>query len=242
MENKKYLITVFIFSMLFINTLPAAQASAYPISFTLYRDTVYMQNKSLLDIMRMHSTTKQDIEKTLSGANMYLALAKCEYLIGIAYEAENRNDEAFAFFEKGIAYSENAIALNPTSEAYLLLGKGISFLSYLRTSYGLKNHNKIEENAKKALELDPNNLMAKHMMASFLLLAPWPLGDVKKGISLLEEINRQDYSKLEKDDLFNLYLMLQAGYLKQKKNSEAENWRKKGETLYPTNNFIKLLI
>jgi len=242
MINKKQILTIIIFGVLFIHVLSAAQASIYPNSFILYRDTVYMQNKSTLDIMRMYSATKQDIKSSLTGVSMYLALARCEYLMGIAYKTENRNDEAAAFFEQGIAYSENAIAITPTSEGYLLLGNGITFLCQIRPSYGLKNHGKIEENAKKALALDPNNLMAKHMMATFYLFAPWPFGDVKKGIALLEEITKQDYLTLEKDDLFNLYLMLQAGYLKQKKNTEAETWRKRGESLYPTNNFIKLVL
>jgi hypothetical protein len=47
---------------------------------------------------------------------------------------------------------------------------------------------------------------------------------------------------MEKEDLFNLYLMLEAAYLKQKKNQEAQVWHERAAALYPTNHFISLLV
>jgi hypothetical protein len=150
--------------------------------------------------------------------------------------------QAAAFFEQGIAWSEESITLFPTSEGYLLLGSGISFLCEIRTSYALRNHGKIEANARRALELDPNNLMAKHLIASFYIVAPWPYRDVRKGAAMLGEILNQDYLSLNKDDLFNLYLMLQVAYLKQKKNQEAQIWSEAAAAIYPGNDFLSLLL
>ena len=65
---------------------------------------------------------------------------------------------------------------------------------------------------------------------------------VRKGAAMLEKITEQNYLTLEKEDLFNLYLMLQAASLKQKKEREAEIWREKAASLYSTNNFITLLV
>jgi len=242
MNNKKQIIAVIAFSVFFIHALSATHAQVYSSSFISFRDTVYLQSRGLLDIMRLYTAAKQDIENTLTGENMYLALARCEYLMGITYKAESKNKEAAAFFEQGIAWSENSLAITPTSEGYLLMGNGITFLCQINTSYGLKNHGKIEENAKKALELDPDNIMANHMMATFYLFAPWPLGNEQKGERMLREILKQDYLSLNKDDLFNLYLMLQAACLKQKKNQEAQTWQQKGAELYPTNKFIIMLM
>ena len=242
MINDKIIFIIIISFILFTGSLSATQAQVYPNSFNSLRDAVYMQNRSLLETMRLYTAAKQDIENLFTGADKYLALARCEYFMGITYKASDKNNEAAAFFEQGIALSEEALAIRITSEGYLLLGSGISFICEIRTSYGLRNHGKIEENARKALELDPNNLMAQHLIATFYIFAPWPVGNIKKGESLLREILDQNYLSLNRDDLFNLYLMLQAACLKQRKNQEAQMWRERGAALYPTNDFISLMV
>jgi tetratricopeptide (TPR) repeat protein len=157
-------------------------------------------------------------------------------------KAEGRNNEAAAYFEQGIACAEDSLKLRPTSEGYRLLGTNIAFLCEVRPSYGLRNFGKIEENAKKALELDPRNLVARYLIAAQYIIAPWPLTNVRKGTALLEEIIGQNYLSMDKDDQFNLYLMYQAACLKQKKTEEAQIWQERGAALYPGNNFISLLV
>lgn len=65
---------------------------------------------------------------------------------------------------------------------------------------------------------------------------------VRRGAALLEEIMRQDILSMEKEDLFNLYLMLEAACIKQKKPRESRIWHERAAALYPTNNFISLLV
>jgi tetratricopeptide (TPR) repeat protein len=168
--------------------------------------------------------------------------SRCEYLIGLSFRAESRKDEAAAFFEQGIAWAEESLAIQPVSEAYRLLGTNISFLCEIRRSYGLVNFGKIEENAQKALALNPDNLTARYLIAASYVAAPWPFGNVRRGAALLEEILRQDIVGMEKEDLFNLYLMLEAACIKQKKPQEARIWHARAAALYPTNNFISLLV
>jgi tetratricopeptide (TPR) repeat protein len=190
----------------------------------------------------LYTAAKQDIEATRNGDELYLALSRCEYLMGLSFKTEDRNGEAAAFFEQGIAWAEESLALRPTSEGYRILGTNIAFLCEIRRSYGLRNFGKIEESAEKALELDPQNLAARYLIAAQYVVSPWPLGNVKRGVSLLEEIIRQNIQSMEKDDLFNLYLMLEAAYLKQKRTQEAKIWHERAAVLYPTNNFISLLV
>jgi len=220
----------------------AIHAQAFHNSFITFRDAVYMQNSPLPETMRLYTAAKQDIDKIFTDTDLYLSLSRCECLMGISFWAESRNSEAAAYFEQGIAWAEKSIELRPTSEGYRLLGTNISVLCDVRRSYGLTNFGKIEENARKALELDPNNLMAKYLIASRYVAAPWPLADVRKGVALLDEITRQNYLSLEKEDIFSLYIMLEAACLKQKKNQEAKIWHDKAMTLYPTNNFINLIL
>ena len=242
MGIKQKIFMIIIFCVIFTQTISASHANNYPGSFTAFRDTVYMQNRSILETMRLYTAAKQEIENSFSGADKFLLLARCEYLMGIAFRVENRNSEASAFFEQGIVWAEESISIRPTSEGYRLLGTNISFLCEVRTSYGLRNYKKIEENARKALELEPDNIMAKYLIAAFYISAPWPVSDVKKGLSLLEEIMRLNYSSLDKEDQFNLFLMLQAACLKLKRNQEAQIWRADGAVIYPTNNFIRFLL
>jgi len=241
MKIKKNIIMLF-FGFLITQTLAAGYTNNYPDSFITFRDTVYMQNNSLQDTRRLYAAVKQEIDNSFSGTAKYLLLARCEYLIGIAFRAENKKSEAAAFFEQGILWAQESISVTPTSEGYWLLGVNISFLCEIKNLYGLANYKKIEENAQKALELDPGNLMAKQLIAAFYISAPWPVSDVRKGLSLLEEILRQNYLSLDKEDQFNLFLMLQTACLKLRRNQEAEIWRAGCEAIYPTNNFIRLLL
>ena len=220
----------------------AIHANAFPKTFINFRDAVYMQSETLQNTMRLYAAAKQEIERTMSGIDKYFALSRCEYLMGITFKAAGRDNEAAAFFEQGIVWAEESLAICPTSEGYQLLGTNISFLCEVRRSYGLRNVGKIDENANKALELDPDNLMALHLIASKYITAPWPYGNVRKGVAILEEITRQNYMDLEDEDMFGLFLMLEAACLKQKKNQEAQIWREKAATIYPGNNFISLLL
>jgi tetratricopeptide (TPR) repeat protein len=220
----------------------AIHAQVFPNSFILFRDTVYLQNRNLLDTMRLYTAAKQDIENSLTGVDLYMALSRCEYLMGLSFRVEGRNSEAAAYFEQGIAWAEESLELRPTSEGYRLLGTNISFLCEVRRSYGLRNLGKIEENARKALDLDPNNLAARYLIAAQYVAAPWPLGNVRRGLALLEEIIRQNYLSMDKEDQFNLYLMLETANRKQRNYEEAQIWHERGAAIYPTNNFISLLV
>ena len=240
LSNKSNIMIFYLCIFIFLPL--TVQAQVFPDSFVMFRDTVYMQDKTLLETLRLYTAAKKDVETLFTGTELFLALSRCEYLIGITFRAEGRNSEAAAYFEQGIAWAEDSLALGPTSEGYRLMGTNIAFLCEIRRSYGLKNFGKIEDNAKKALELDPYNLLAQYLLAARYVSAPWPLADVRKGTALLVEITKQNYAAMEKEDLFNLYLMLEAAYLKQKKNQEAQIWRERGMALYPTNQFIRLLV
>jgi tetratricopeptide (TPR) repeat protein len=231
---------VLLFILLFL--IAHLHAQPFPESFCEFRDAVYSQDTQLRETMRLYTMAKQDIERECAGADLYRSLSRCEYLMGLSFLTEGKKDEAAAFFEQGIAYAEESLAIQPESEAYRLLGTNISFLCEIRRSYGFVNFSKIRENAQKALDLNPDNLTARYLIAAAYVAAPWPFGNTRRGAALLEEILRQDIGGMEKEDRFNLYLMLEAACVKQKKTQEARIWHEKAASLYPTNTFIRLLV
>ena len=218
-------------------------ADGFPESFCTFRETVYMQNMSLLEVMRLYTQAKEDIGKTFTGVDLYTALSRCEYLIGLSVQVEGKKNEAAAFYEQGIARAEEALALQPTSEGYRLLGTNISLLCGARYSYAVSHSGGIEENANKAIALDPQNLAAYYLIGAKHVAAPWPFGNTKKGASLLEEITGKNIeAAMEKEDRFNLYLMLELANIKLKRKEDARMWHEKAAALYPTNNFISALL
>ncbi|MHB9291767.1 hypothetical protein Holit_00850 [Hollandina sp. SP2] len=230
--------------LFFILLFPAvlSYAQVFPESFCTFREKVYAQNTALLEVMRLYTQAKQDIESAFTGAELYTTLSRCEYLMGLLFQMEGKKAEAAAFYEQGIAWAEESLARKPTSEGYRLLGTNISLLCGVRRSYALSNLSSIEENANKAIALDPQNLTAYYLIAAKYVAAPWPFGNVRRGASLLEEIAEQNTGGMEKEDLFNLYMMLECACLKLKRNREAQIWHERAASLYPTNNFISALL
>jgi tetratricopeptide (TPR) repeat protein len=231
-------------SVFFILLFLPVMLHAHPFteSFCAFREAVYMQNTTLLELMRLYTQAKEDIERALTGADLYTSLSRCEYLMGLSFQIEGKKNEAAAFYEQGIAWAEESLARQPTSEGYRLLGTNISLLCGIRRSYALSNFSGIEENANRAIDLDGQNLTAYYLIAAKYVVAPWPFGNVRKGVSLLEEITRQNIEAMEREDLFNLYLMLELACIKLKRNQDARMWHEKAASLYPTNNFISVLL
>jgi tetratricopeptide (TPR) repeat protein len=218
------------------------QAYAFPESFCTFRESVYAQDTNLPELMRLYAQAKEDIQTSFSGADLYTSLARCEYLMGLSFQTEGKKNEAAAFYEQGIAWAEESLARQPTSEGYRLLGTNISLLCGARPSYALSNLSGIEENANKAIDMDPQNLTAYYLIAAKYVAAPWPFGNVRRGASLLAEITNRNIGDMEKEDLFNLYLMLEVASIKLKRNEEAQLWHEKASALYPSNNFISVLL
>ena len=217
-------------------------AESFPPPFCAFRDAVYAQRLDIMELMRLYSRAKEALEQELSGAALPCALARAEYLMGIAFRAVGRDGEAAAFFEQGIARAEDSLAIEPSPEGYRLLGTNIAFLCEVRRSWGFSNYGRIEENAGKALALDPGNFAARYLVAAFCVASPWPLGNVRRGYALLKELAGENLDGLESEDRFNLYLMLEAACLKQRRNEEARFWHERSSALYPANTFIGLVV
>jgi tetratricopeptide (TPR) repeat protein len=223
--------------------LHAQNTRKLPHSFYLFRDSVYMQKSSAIQIVRLYNTAKTEIEQTMTEAGLYIALARCAYLAGITFQAEGRKDEAAAYYDQGIAWAENSLSIQATSEGYQYLAANIALACWVRPrSWALKHIGKVEEYAQKALALNPRNIAARYIIAAKYIQAPFPVGNMKKGAALLREILNYDLGSLEKEDLCNIYLAMALVCQKEKKTDEEKMWQERALALYPANRFRETLL
>jgi tetratricopeptide (TPR) repeat protein len=241
---RKILLGLCLIAVFFQGTVLGAQnACALPGSFYRLRDAVYMQNTSTVEILRLYAAAKEDFDRTLSGAGYYVALSRCAYLVGITFQAEGKKPEAAGSYLQGIAWAEDSLAITPTSEGYQYLAANLALSCWVMPlSYALKNVNRIEENAQKALALNPQNAAARYVIAAKDIQAPWPVGNTRKGENLLREITSCELAALEREDVFNIYLAMAVVCQKEKKTGEAAIWQDRALALYPTNRFKETLL
>jgi tetratricopeptide (TPR) repeat protein len=179
--------------------------------------------------------------ENLASHELYIMLSRCEYMMGRAYQYEERKDEAAARYAEGIAWAEKALEAEESAGAWQMLAENISQSCAVRpVSYAMANGLKVERYAKNALELDPRNAAALYMVAARWVFAPSPFNNYKKGIQMMEDIITR--GNMEQDDRFNVYSAIGYAYFQQKKYAEARPWFLKSLEVYPTNKYIKGLL
>jgi tetratricopeptide (TPR) repeat protein len=216
-------------------------ADPLPDFYISLRDAVYEQNLKADEIVNLYRTTKARTETALSGAAQFVMLARCEYMMGRAYQYEERKDEAAACYAEGIAWAEKALEAGAGDEGWQMLAENISQSCAVRSvSYAMTNGLKVEQYAKKALELNARNAAALYMLAARWVYAPPPFNNFKKGIQMMEDI--VSTGDLQKDDLFNVYSAVGYAYFQQKKYTEAKPWFLKSLEVYPANKYVRGLL
>jgi tetratricopeptide (TPR) repeat protein len=180
-------------------------------------------------------------QETLTGRELYIMLSRCEYLMGRAYQYEERKAEAIARYDQGISWAERAQEEGAGTEGWQLLAENISQSCVVRpVSYALANGLKVESYSKKALAENPRNAAAQIMIASRWIYAPAPFHNYRRGIRMMEEI--PSASDPEKEDLFNVYSAIGYAYVQQKKPGDARPWLLKALEIYPTNKYVQSLL
>jgi tetratricopeptide (TPR) repeat protein len=176
-------------------------------------------------------------QETLTGRELYIMLSRCEYLMGRAYQEDQRKDEAIRCYQNGVTWAERANAEAPSADAYEMLASNIGQQCMLRSvPWVMANGLKVESNAKKGLKLDSRHAACMYMIASRWAFGPNPFGNPQRGINELSAM-LNGTADLEKDDYFNVYSGIGYAYLRLKKNEDAAVWITKALEIYPTNKF-----
>jgi tetratricopeptide (TPR) repeat protein len=234
-------VRVFLLGVLFFVSGVVLRADPLPDFFIPLRDAVYEQNLKAGEIVDLYRAAKAQAETGLSGAEQFVVFSRCEYMMGRAYQYEERKDEAAGHYAEGITWAEKALDAGAGAEGWQMLAENISQSCAVRpVSYAMANGLKVEKYAKKALELDARNAAALYMVAARWVFAPSPFNNYKRGIPMMEDIINT--GNMQRDDRFNVYSAIGYAYYQQKKFAEARPWFLKSLEIYPTNKYVRGLL
>ena len=229
------------FFMLF-SGVPAS-GETLPAWFLPLRDAVYEQQLTAAEIEPLYREISGRARALLSGEAQYIMLSRCEYMMGRAYQYEERKDEASARYSEGMNMAQRALDIKASSEAWQMLAENLSQSCAVRSaSYAIANGLNVEKYAKNALALNRRNAAAQIMIAARWVYAPSPFHNFNRGIEMMSAIPNE--SDMEKDDMFNVYLAV--GYanmhMRPRNVPAARQWLSKSLEIYPTNKYAQSLL
>jgi tetratricopeptide (TPR) repeat protein len=218
-----------------------AAAETLPDWFIPLREAIYEQQLTAAEIEPLYHEISNRAKTTLLGASQYIMLSRAEYMMGRAYQYENRKNEAITHYDEGIKWAEKALEIRESAEAWVMLAENISQSCVVRpASYAIANGLKVEKYAKNALAIDSRNAAAQFLIAARWVYAPAPFHNYNKGIEMLNAI--PNAGNMEKDDMFNVYSSLCYAYIQRKNIAQARQWYSKANEIYPTNKYLKTLM
>ena len=225
--------------LLFI-TVPASAETA-PEWFIPLRDAIYEQQLTADEIRPLYQNVSNRARTSLTGAAQLVMLSRCEYMMGRAYQYEDRKNEAIRHYDEGIRLAERALEIQESAEAWVILAENISQSCVVRpASYAMANGLKVERYSKNALALDDKNAAAQFMVAARWVFAPAPFHNYNRGIEMLNRIPNE--SNMDKDDMFNVYSSLGYAYIQRRNKEQANLWLSKSLEIYPTNKYAQSLL
>jgi tetratricopeptide (TPR) repeat protein len=219
-----------------------AGAGETPAWFVPLRDAVFAQTLTAEAIAPLYREAVQMAETGFSGKERDAMLSRCELMMGKSFQFDERNSDALVCYERGMVLAERSIAAGPTPEAYEMLSANIGQACMLKSRpWVMANGLRVEQNAKRALALNPRNAACQYMVASRWVFGPGVFGNPQRGITEMEAI-LNGAADLGKDDFFNVYSAIGYAYIRLKKTQDALPWIRKSLDLYPTNKFARDLL
>jgi len=205
------------------------------------REAVYEQELSAEQIRPLYLEAKSQAQARLSGAALDLALSRCEYFMGRAYQYYKQNNAAFARYTEGMRLAERALAAAPSSEGWVMRAENLSQACAVGSmAFTMANGLDVERFAKNALAINSRNAAAQIIVAARWVYAPAPLHNHKRGIEMMMAIPNN--SDMERDDRFNVYIAIGYAYIQQRKFDEARPWILRALEVYPTNKIAAELL
>jgi len=205
------------------------------------REAIYEQKLSADEIVPVYHNVTNRAKTSLLGTAQYIMLSRCEYMMGRAYQYEEKKDQAASHYGEGITWAQKALEIQDSAEAWQMLAENISQSCAVRpVSYAMANGLKVEKYSKNALAIDGRNAAAQIMIAARWIYAPSPFHNYRRGIEMMSAVPEE--SNMQKDDLFNVYVGIGYAYLQQRNIVLARQWLQKSLEIYPTNKYVQSLL
>jgi tetratricopeptide (TPR) repeat protein len=237
---KKILILKTAFVIVFLLSTVFPRADEAPDFFISLRDAVYEQNLKADEIRILYRDSLEKA-KSLAEPQKSVILSRSEYMMGRAYQYEERKDEAASRYEEGIKWAQKALEGGAGDSGWQMLAENISQSCAVKSvGYAMSNGLKVEKYAKNALELNSRNAACLYMVAARWVFAPSPFSNLKKGIQMMADI--PGTGDMDRDDEFNVYSAIGYAYTQQKKYAEAKPWLLKSLEIYPSNKYVQSLL
>jgi tetratricopeptide (TPR) repeat protein len=219
--------------------LPSGFDSGFLSDFYAFRDAAYNdQTPANVQIMAdaLLATTSL---ASLPSDPRNLLVSRIEFLAGRAWQDGGDKKRAISRFEAARTASKKTgdkvmaaaiIMADTLALSELCLLKDFVFL--------LANGPSISPNAKKALELNPDNIRARITLASAKAYPPviWG-GDYKAAIVDMLNLIGAHGAGFEKDDLFDIRVCIATAWANLKDKSEARFWFSRALDLFPGNKY-----
>jgi len=205
------------------------------------REALYEQKLNADQIKPIYLAALNASKTNAKGAELDLALSRCEYFMGRALQYDKKEDEARPHYREGMRLAEKSLNTTPSAAAWVARSENLSQdCSIGPWSYTAANGLDVEKFAKNALALNSRNAAAQYLIAARWVFAPSPFSNLKKGIDMMTDILKN--GDMDKDDMFNVNLAIGYAYLQQKKYADARPWLLKALEVYPSNKYAAELL
>jgi tetratricopeptide (TPR) repeat protein len=226
-----------IYSLSILFLLPVMGLFSYPNYYLTLRDAIYAQELNAGGIAPLYREAIEKARETLTGRELYIMLSRCEYMMGRAYQEDQRKEEAIRCYENGVSWAEKANEETPSADGYEMVASNIGQLCMLRSTFWvMANGLKVEQNAKKGLRLDDRHAACMYLIASRWAFGPNPFGNPRRGVTELKAM-LDGIADLDKDNYFNVYSGIGYAYLRLENKTDAAAWIARALEIYPTNKF-----
>ena len=207
------------------------------------RDAMYNSETTAIGLLPLQEKAKQSAQKLFTSDSLYVALSRCEYIMGRAYSYEDNKEMAEQYYDKGEELANKALEIKESVPSLLMYAENISQnCSVKGVGYAVSMGTKVTGLAKDVLKLDDKNGAAHYMINAQHIYAPSPFHNYKKGIKEMKALLSDQSIKFQKDDLFNITSAIGYGYMEKKEYSDALEWFNKSLTYYPNNKFVNNLV
>jgi tetratricopeptide (TPR) repeat protein len=232
------------------------------------REIVFQQDLNDEEIKKQYELFKSDLNVlNLDEEEFYYYNSMIEYWMGRAYQSFDVTqtvidhhllirkgkylklrsfytapEKAISHYETALEYIDEYIKLHPDSTGYHQYSEIQAELILLKpASYVLTHGMAVKRTLKKSLKLDPKNVKAFIADGASDIYTPAKYGgDYEAGIERLKSALKMEGA--DREDFFNIYTHIAYGLIVNGRHTEAIDWLKKAENIYPGNIYLSGLM